>query len=233
MRDLRLEPGLVAQPEEIFVEPRAQRRRIEHQRNRGEIGDRRIVGPVGERMPRAHRHHHIFLEDAARGEFVGQAWRADAAHQRDIEPAAAQRLDLRVARQIVERQLHLGIILPEAIEGGGDQRHERRRRGEADAQPPELAAPGEPRGLDRVIGLRQCRARLGDEQFARLGQPHAAAGAIEQPGAELILQRADLLAERGLRDAESLRGAAEMHLLGNAQEIAQMAKVQRSCPLTY
>jgi hypothetical protein len=42
--------------------------------------------------------------------------------------------------------------------------------------------------------------------------------------AEKLFQPADLLAERGLRDAEALGGFAEVERVGDREKVAQMAE---------
>ena len=56
------------------------------------------------------------------------------------------------------------------------------------------------------------------------GELDAAAGALEQPAAQLGLERADLLAERRLGDVQARRGAPEVQLLGDGDEIAKLAE---------
>ena len=52
------------------------------------------------------------------------------------------------------------------------------------------------------------------------GELDLARAAIEELDVELLLEPADLLAERRRRDAQSLRGATEVQLLGEHAEIA-------------
>ena len=53
----------------------------------------------------------------------------------------------------------------------------------------------------------------------------AARGAVEQRLAELGLEAADLLRERRLRDVQPLGGAAEVPLLGDGDEVAQVPEL--------
>ncbi len=46
----------------------------------------------------------------------------------------------------------------------------------------------------------------------------------EQPGTDLPLELQDLLAERRLGDAEMRRGIGEVQMLGDREEITQLAK---------
>ncbi len=60
--------------------------------------------------------------------------------------------------------------------------------------------------------------------LALLGQDGAAAVAIEQCDAELLLELADVTAERRLCDAHRDGGAAEAPEVGNLQEISQLTE---------
>ncbi len=62
---------------------------------------------------------------------------------------------------------------------------------------------------------------------AGVGEPHRAAGAVQQLHAKGLLQLLDLLGERGLRDVQLLGGAGEVAVLGDGEEIAQVSQFQR------
>jgi hypothetical protein len=49
--------------------------------------------------------------------------------------------------------------------------------------------------------------------------------ADEELGAELTLETADLLGERRSRQVKPLRGPAEMELLGDGDEVAQLTEL--------
>ncbi|MDT7648582.1 MAG: hypothetical protein QOC75_5582 [Pseudonocardiales bacterium] len=66
---------------------------------------------------------------------------------------------------------------------------------------------------------------LGQEPFAGGGQPDVAGRAVEQLDAELALQPADLLADRGLNDGQPLGGPPEVQLLGHRDEVAQLPQL--------
>ncbi|MCY1241781.1 hypothetical protein D9M72_547020 [compost metagenome] len=59
---------------------------------------------------------------------------------------------------------------------------------------------------------------------ARLREEHAPLVALEQPDLELFFERLDLDAQRRLRNVQALRGAREVELLGDGDEIAEMAQ---------
>jgi hypothetical protein len=98
----------------------------------------------------------------------------------------------------------------------------------ADTVKPRRSSPISPRcaraACSTAVEARDDRAGLGQEQPAGLGQLDAAVGAVEQPRADRFLQRADLLAERWLGDAEPFGGAAEVQFLGDGDEIVQLAQ---------
>ena len=87
-------------------------------------------------------------------------------------------------------------------------------------QPRELvdggAGPGH--GIERG-------ARVGQHRDTDLGQAHRAGRAIEQILAELSLEPADLCADPGLRDVDALRGAGEVRLLGDGDEVLELPKL--------
>ncbi len=74
-----------------------------------------------------------------------------------------------------------------------------------------------------VRGLRGEAAGERQQRLARAGEQHAAAGAVEQAHAQLALERLDLRGERRLRQPEARRGAAEMPLLGDGEEVREAA----------
>lgn len=60
------------------------------------------------------------------------------------------------------------------------------------------------------------------EALARREQGHPARRPGEKCRPELVLQRADLSAERRLRDVEALRGAANVPFLGDGHEVTDL-----------
>jgi hypothetical protein len=66
------------------------------------------------------------------------------------------------------------------------------------------------------------RSGFVEQDCAGVGQLDATACAGEQCGAERLLKLLNLLAERRLRDPQSLRGAAEVELFGNGDEVLEL-----------
>ena len=75
------------------------------------------------------------------------------------------------------------------------------------------------RGRDRV----ERRAALAEQHATGVGERHAPAVALEELNAEPLLQLADRPRERRLRDPEPRRGASEVQLLGDGDEVPQLA----------
>jgi hypothetical protein len=67
--------------------------------------------------------------------------------------------------------------------------------------------------------VRQELPSLGQERSPRVGQLDTSTAPVKQPHAELSLETADLVAERRLRDVQSLRGTAEVELLRDRNEV--------------
>jgi hypothetical protein len=121
-------------------------------------------------------------------------------------------------------QVHRRETLAKRENRLGNGRVERRRRGEADLQFTQLTQLRTPGHIRRFVDLGQHQPRLFEEQSTGLAQLDPTIGAFEQPRAHLLLQRLNLLAQRWLRDAQHLGGAAEMQFFGDGDEVAQMTQ---------
>ena len=100
-----------------------------------------------------------------------------------------------------------------------------RRADEADRQPADLAALHAPRLARRVLDRVEDLARAHEERRAGRGQLDLALVAQQQLRADLLLERADLLAQRRLGHVQALGRAAEVQLLGDGDEVAQVAEL--------
>ena len=110
---------------------------------------------------------------------------------------------------------------------GGQRREHRvgRRAGEADGEAAVLAARGAARVLDRGVDGGEDLARALEQHLAGGRELDAARGAVEQRLSELGLEAADLLRERRLGDVQAFGGAAEVPLLGDGDEVAQVPEL--------
>jgi hypothetical protein len=68
----------------------------------------------------------------------------------------------------------------------------------------------------------------GEERRAGRCQPHPAAGALEEPRAELPFQARDLVAEGGLDDHASFGGPREAVRLGDGDDVAHLLELHGS-----
>src|SRR5262249_8713951 len=122
------------------------------------------------------------------------------ANEPDLDAAVAQRFGLRALQQGMETDL-------DGREPGvPDPQHARQdvqvgRRGEADVELSDLAAAGALRRADGALSLREHLADLVGERLARGRDLDAPLRAMEEREPQLLLELADLLAERRLRDA--------------------------------
>src|SRR5262249_26994533 len=71
------------------------------------------------------------------------------------------------------------------------------------------------------------RGGAGGEVAPERGEDDAAAAALEERLAELVLERLNLPAERRLRDAEPLGGARDVLLLGHGDEVVELLEAHR------
>ena len=126
-------------------------------------------------------------------------------HDREVELGEPQGGQAVGGLEVVDRELERGVV---ASQGGDRRRHERLGRGleRGDAQPAgdDAGEPGEVRLGD--LELREHRLGVGHERARRVGQPDAAAVALEQRDADLALERRELLRDRRRREGERLGG---------------------------
>jgi aryl-alcohol dehydrogenase-like predicted oxidoreductase len=97
---------------------------------------------------------------------------------------------------------------------------------EAEPQPvlPPLAVAT--RGLRQPVAGAQHPLGLAEQQPAGVGRDRAVAPAVEEPDAELGLQALDGVAQRRLADVEAFGGTPEVALVGDREEVAQLASLR-------
>ncbi|GIJ35889.1 hypothetical protein Vse01_50370 [Micromonospora sediminimaris] len=85
---------------------------------------------------------------------------------------------------------------------------------------------------DRLeVGHRRNEAAgLRHQGAARIGEVDLAGGALHQVDAEPILQRPDLLAERGLREKGPLSSPTEVKLLGENEKQSHLTQARLQAP---
>ncbi len=141
--------------------------------------------------------------------------------QRDVERAGAEVVGEVGAETLANRQLDRRVRAVEAaqqrqqVERAGRLRDaDREAAGEQAGQLLQLGAGG--------VQLRQHAAGAGDERLAGAGQRDAAGRPLDQRRPQLPLELADLLRQRRLRDVAAQRGAREVALVGERDEVAQL-----------
>ncbi|MNN60883.1 hypothetical protein D3C81_1760910 [compost metagenome] len=121
--------------------------------------------------------------------------------------------------------MHRREALAEGMNGLGNLRGERGRRGKADlhlAQLPQLRAPSHVGGL---LHLRQHLTGLFEEQPPCLAQFHPTVGTLEQPGPQFLFQGLDLLAQGRLGNTQLLGGTTKVQFFGHGDEVTQMTQL--------
>jgi hypothetical protein len=86
-----------------------------------------------------------------------------------------------------------------------------------------VGAPGATRAADGGGGRVESRAAFLQKDFPGPGQRDAAAIALQQCDAKAALELLDRPGQRGLGDAEALGGPAEVQLVGDGDEVPQLA----------
>ncbi|MCY1461268.1 hypothetical protein D9M71_789070 [compost metagenome] len=86
--------------------------------------------------------------------------------------------------------------------------------------------------LHRVVKLAPGLHRPLIERASGDGQLHAFGRAHEQLQLQFVFQAADSLGQRGLADADAVRGAAHVPQAGNGQEIVQIFQSHDSARLS-
>lgn len=95
----------------------------------------------------------------------------------------------------------------------------------ADPDAAELARRRASRGRDRQVGLGQGPPGALEQRPAGFGESDLPGAAAQHVGAELLLELADRDAQGWLGHVQSVGGAAEVQLLGDCDEIAQVAQL--------
>jgi len=167
-----------------------------------------------------HRDHHGLLEHGLEAQ-PGPAPRR--AQEADVEAAVVELAQLLGRTELVQAQRDIRRLLAERAQQLG---HEaiHRRADEPHRQPAHLAALDAPRLAGGVLDGLEDLARPHEERGARRGQLDLALVAREQLRADLLLELADLLAERRLGHVQPLRRAAEVQLLGDGHEVAKVSE---------
>nr|WP_246624306.1 hypothetical protein [Streptomonospora nanhaiensis] len=149
--------------------------------------------------------------------------------QANVQLGRRQQPHLLGGRQLLEVHLQAGRPLRQGLQ----QRPQHRRGGvggHPGAQRAQLAVAGLAHHRAQPLLAQQQRAGLVAQQPAGGGELDGAARPVEQRHPQFPLQALDGLAERRLGDPQRLGGAAEVHLLGHGEEVAQVAGQVHGAP---
>jgi hypothetical protein len=172
-------------------------------------------------VPGQHRHkgfaHYFFGHQPGLGQGLAQE-----AH---TNGACAQLFHLGGCGQLAQAQVDVGEAC--AVKAD-DARHRREQRGgrEAYRQQAGAAVAHRAYGLDGAPALGQQALGFGQQGGACGCELHPATGALKQAAAQHFFQPTNLLAKRGLFDAQLLGGLAKVQVLGYRQEVPQPAQLQ-------
>jgi hypothetical protein len=97
---------------------------------------------------------------------------------------------------------------------------------------PDLSATHPARLLECALDLCERSRRLPEQRLARIRQANASLGAREELDSQLAFELLDRATESRLRDVQASRGAAEVQLLGDGDEVAQEAEVGNAWKLS-
>ena len=146
-------------------------------------------------------------------------------HQRGVDAAGEQFLDLVLAHHLAQRERHIRQRPPERRD---EARQEVIGRGRREAEFEDARAPGRdlPGDVGRGLGEPQDALRLGQETAPGGGQPDGAAGPLQELHVEDALQNLDLPRQGRLRHVQPGGRTPEMQLLRHGGEAPELAEVE-------
>jgi hypothetical protein len=217
--DARGELGLGEPAEEPGVERWVDGALEDHEGLAGEVGESEL-GAAGEAVGAGDDERPAALEQGADGEGVVVDREVEEA---DLERAVAQAGEDLGGVKVAGLEDDGRIELAQGAHGPGDEgRVPVFEITQANAPAGEV---GERAGLRLGLGDRgEDAAGVGEQGGAGGGEADARV-ALEQPGVEVGLELGQLLAERRLGDRQAQGGAAEVELLGEGDDRAQVAEL--------
>jgi hypothetical protein len=151
----------------------------------------------------------------------------------EIDPPLAERLRLLHGVHLEQREPDVRQVHAEEAEHVRQDAGVDRRLDEPHAEPPDLPPGGALGRAPRALRLGERQACFREEGEAGGGELHAARDAREERRADVALEVADLPAQRRLGDVQARRRAAEVQLLGDGDEVAQVAELHGGLPRGY
>jgi len=120
------------------------------------------------------------------------------------------------------------LVALEAAHGLSEGAAEGSRDREPDTQRTDLPKPRTMGRRDESVRLGQSGACLAEQGFTRFRQCDAMLGPLEKCDTEFSLQALDALGQRRLRHAKPLGCPAEVQLLADGDEMAQLTKINHA-----
>src|SRR5579859_57162 len=225
MADSRADSGLPEEADDFVVVGRGQAAGKHEEVLRGQTFES-DAGMSGQRMLLPKRHDQGFRVDVLDPEVRSMDRQPQEA---EVDPFPAELVNLRRHGETAQFKFDVRILLPEGSEhfrddaeiSGGDV---------ADRQEARLALGGLLGQGDRPLGLDEGLSGALQELPSGGGEAHLGTGPLEELEPDLLLEVADLPAERGLGDEEPPGCAAEMALLRDCHEVPQMPEFHRRPP---
>ena len=168
-------------------------------------------------------HHELFHEQRRHGESLGRRG-IRCRDQGQIELAAGELVEQSARALFREVQFDGRMLRVERAEHLGDEA-DAQGGGGAEPHPSTLEAGEFGEFAAHRFGVGEHAARERQQRLARGRQRAAAAGAMEQLGAEIVLERGDLAAQRGLCEVQLFCGTGEVAEAGHLDEAAQLLEV--------
>jgi hypothetical protein len=125
--------------------------------------------------------------------------------------------------QLDQPDPHVGMGGVPGAQGGWE--HSERHR--VDGRQLQLAAvelDSAARGRPGAFGVGEGGAGVREQRAAHRGRAHRARQPLQQPPARLLLQRADLVGERGLGDVQLRRGPGERPGVDHGDQVLELAQ---------
>ena len=144
---------------------------------------------------------------------------------RDVADAAVDRgLRELAVGELVQAHRDAGMRLAQPLDRVRQQADGQRQHGR-DLDLRRLQPERATRRARPALGRQHRGLRLRQQRAAGRREARAARQALEQRPADLVLQQADLLRQRGRRDVDALGAGAERAGLGDRDEVLQLAEV--------
>ena len=164
-------------------------------------------------------------EPLASGDFADQPLRLDRkAHEADVDPASAESLDLRLRCEVLKEDFGRWRVLAKNRERPSQELPVRFRR-DPDDDFLGFFSRRLPRQPGRALGCGQDPTGFLKKPASRRRQLDVALDPAQEVDFELGFEIPDLLAQGRLRGVQAVRGAAEMELFRDRDEVTKVPQL--------